>query len=497
MSQSKKSSSVKVILSRDKLTASISAAAQCDYVDRDEIYGELNREGIKFGIKHHEIDIFSMCPSREPVVVAEGTPPSPGRDGYMDVLFSQRSKNDAGSETGTVDFRETSDVMSVEAGAQLVEVHPPAYGSEGFTVTGEVIQPPRPRVVTIKAGKGVRLSEDGKRAYALVSGRPWIREAGLTRIINCDAVYIHNGDVDIKSGNLRFKGDAKITGNVCEAMEVQVSGSLEIQGLVTMARVVSGGKLVVYGNVISSRLRAGIVIPGAKKLAFMFSDVSAELGSMANALEQLRKMKVIDFTAVDFGKVILGLMDSRFKNLRPLVKNIQQFAAGPADELPDEIMDAVSSLSYFSGFKQLNQEIFESIIDKVNGAIHTLSQSGAESGGNVFVRAALHSVVQSSGNVHVTGQGCVNSNITAGGNVVIKGSFKGGEILCEGNADINELGSNLGAPPVIRVSAGGAIRVSKAYEGTVLQVGKRRVTLTREMGTFRAKLNKEGELEIY
>lgn len=497
MSQEKKSSPVKVILSRDKLTASIFVPVQYDYVDREEVYRELNKEGIKFGIKNHEVELFAMRPSRELVVVAEGTPPVAGRDGYIEIFFLQNSINDPDFETGTVDFRETSNVVSVEAGSQLVEVHPPVYGAEGFAVTGEVIPPPKPRVITIRAGKGVRLSEDGNRAFALVSGRPSIREAGLTRIVSCDPVYIHSGDVDIKSGNLRFKGDAKITGNVCEAMEVQVSGNLEIQGLVTMASVASGGKLVVYGNVISSRLRAGTVIPGAKKLAFMFSDINSELNSLSNALEQLKKMKVIDFDVVDYGKVILGLMDSRFKNLRLLVKNIQQHMAGRADEIPGEIMEAVDGLSYFSGFKQLNQETFEKIVEKVNGAVEMLTQGGTESGGGVLVRAALHSAIQSSGSVQVTGQGCVNTNITAGRNVFIKGSFKGGEIMCEGNADINELGSNLGVPPVVRVAAGSTIKVNKAYEGTILQVGRRRVTLTREMGPFRAKLNSDDYLEIF
>ncbi|MFZ5648018.1 MAG: DUF342 domain-containing protein [Bacillota bacterium] len=497
MSQERKPSLIKVLLSRDKLAASIFATAQCDYVDREEIYRELNKEGIKFGIKHHEIEVFSMCPSREPVVVAEGTPPVPAKDGYMDVLFLQNQKSDSGSEADAIDFRETSNIVSVEAGALLAEVYPPVYGTEGFAVTGEVIQPPQPRVITIRAGKGVRLSDDGFRAYAMVNGRPWIREAGLTKIINCEPVYIHNSDVDIKSGNLRFKGDARITGNVCEAMEVQVSGSLEIQGLVTMARVVSGGKLVVYGNVISSRLRAGVVIPGAKKLVFMLGDISAELNSLAGALEQLRKMKVIDFEAVDFGKVILGLLDSRYKNIRPLVKNIQQFVVSKTGELPEEIIEAVSGLSSFSGIKPLNEEIFNDIIKSVNGVIDMLTQSSVESGGSVFVRAALNSVIQCSGNVYVAGQGCINSNITAGGNVIIKGSFKGGEILCEGNVDINELGSNLGAPPVVRVSAGSSIKVGKAYEGTVLQVGKRRVALAKVMGSFRAKLDKDDQLEIF
>lgn len=498
MSQEKNPTLVKVIVSRDKLTASVSAMAQCDQVDKEEIYKELKKEGVKFGVKDSEIEIFSLCPSREPVIIAEGTPPVSGKDGYLEVLFTYNQKLLSGGKEDMVDFRETSTIISVEAGTKLAELHPPVYGSEGYAVTGEKIEPPKPRVITIKAGKGVKLSPDGTCAYAVVNGRPWIKEAGLTKIISCDPVYIHNSDVDIKTGNLRFKGDVKITGNVCEAMEVQVSGNVEIQGLATMAKIISGGKLVIYGNVINCRLRAGIVFPGAKKLGFMFSDINSELLSLANALGQLRKMKVIDFEVVDFGRVVLGLIDSRFKNIRPMVKNIQQFVGTKSGgEMPEEIMKTINLLSFFSELKPMNEEMFKDILKSVNDTLEVLVQSNTDSGGSIVVRAALSSVMQSSGNVFVSGQGCVNTNITAGGHVVVKGSFKGGEILCEGNADINELGSNLGAPPVVRVASGSTIKINKAYEGSVLQVGKRRVTLTREMDSFKARLNKDDQLEIF
>jgi cytoskeletal protein CcmA (bactofilin family) len=311
-------------------------------------------------------------------------------------------------------------------------------------------------------------------------------------------LYVHNSDVDIKTGNLRFTGDVKITGNVCEAMEVHVSGNVEIQGLVTMARVVSGGKLVVYGNVISSRLRAGIVFPGAKKLGFMFSDINNELQSLNNALDQLAKMKIINFNVVDFGRVVLGLLDSRFKNIRPLVKNIQSFLGNkPPADMPQEILDVAGMLGCFLGIKQLTKEMFDEVVSEVSVVLDLLSEKSGQGGGSIFVRSALASMIQSSGSVHITGQGCVNTNITAGGNVSIRGSFKGGEILSEGNVDVNELGSNLGAPPVVRVAAGNTIKIRKAYEGSVIQVGKRRVTLTREMDSFRARLNKDDQLEIY
>ncbi|MCL6476908.1 MAG: FapA family protein [Peptococcaceae bacterium] len=497
MQSSKKPSVIKISISRDKLTASIHVRGNPDYINIEDIYRELDEAGVKFGLKEHDINVFAASPSKTNVVIAEGVPPVPGKDGYMEILYDKKQSDSVCTEYDTVDYRETSTIISVEAGDQLVEVHPPVPGMEGIAVTGEAIEPPKPKEIKLQAGRGVVLNSEGNQAFAKVNGRPWIKEAGLTRIINCEPVYVHNGDVDIKTGNLRFKGDVKITGNICEAMEVQVSGNVEVQGLVTMARIISGEKIIVFGNVISSKLRAGVLFPGAKKLGFMISDVQTELQSLAQALEQLNSKKIIDFQVVEFSRVVLGLLDSRFKNLRPLIKNIQVFIKDKTAELPEEVIIAINALNCFSGLRPLNQEVFSSVINQVERAIGMLFQNNGQSNAGVIIKSALSSVIQSAGNVTVSGQGCVNTNITAGGNVIINGSFKGGEILSEGNVEINELGSNLGVPPVVRVSSGGTVKVRRAYEGSVIQVGNRRITLTKEMESFKARLNKDGQMELY
>lgn len=490
-------SAVKVLISRDRLTASLSLQGRYDYLATDEIRRQLARAGVVFGIKENIIDLFSVDPTREPIVVAEGVPPVPGKDGHIEVLFGQGSIKLDIIYDDVVDFRETSKIISVEAGTELVVVHPPEPGSQGIAVTGEALEPPRPKEIKLMAGKGVVLTGDGMRATSTVSGKPWIKEAGLNRVVHCDPVYVHSGDVDIKTGNLRFKGDVQITGSVCEAMEVDITGSVEVHGLVTMARIMSTGKMLIYGNVISSRLRAGILFPGAKKLAFMMTDIHNELQSLAQAMDQLASKKIIDFELVDFGRVALSLLDSRYKNIRPMVKSIQGFVKNKTEELPQEVIDAINALNCFSGLKPLNREIFENVLRDVTGAWEQLFESKTPDGASIVLKSAVSSAIQSSGNATVIGQGCINTNITAGGNVLIRGSFKGGEILCDGSAEINELGSSLGAPPVVRVAPGGTIKVRRAFGGSVIQVGNRRLTLTKEMNSFRAKLNKEDQLELY
>jgi len=191
------------------------------------------------------------------------------------------------------------------------------------------------------------------------------------------------------------------------------------------------------------------------------------------------------------------MMDSRFKNLRPLLKNMHNFAETQGEDMPEEIVTAVDSLKCLSGLSNATIENFSKAVKSVGLALDFLSQNKEQSDSHIFIRSAMTSIIQSAGNVTITGQGCLNTTINAGGNVIVKGSFKGGEILCEGHAEIQELGSGLGIPPVIRVGENSSIKVEKAFPGAVVQVGKNRITLTREMGSFKAKLNRDEQLELF
>jgi septum formation inhibitor MinC len=487
---------LKVSISRDKLTAWIFTSEVDAVLGREAINSELSKAGVVFGVLAEEMTNFLVAPSKEPQVIARGVPPTPGTDERVELLFPNELTHDSPDEMDTVDFREISTVVSVDEGILLAKKYPGSSGSEGMGVTGEVLLPPKPRTVNLQAGKGAVLSDGGDEVYAAISGRPWLKVAGPSRIVGCEAVFVQNGDVDIKTGNLRFKGDIRITGNVQEAMEVQTTGNIEIMGFVTRASVISGSKMIIRGNVTGSRVRSGIVFPGANKVNFMLMDIYTELMNLGKSYEQLKSRQDIDIQKMDFGRVLLGLMDSRFKNLRPLLKNINSFAEVQGENLPGEIIAAVESLKCLSGLSCASYENFNKAVKAVATSLEILSQNTGQSGSAVFIRSAMASTIQSAGNVNITGQGCVNSTINAGGNVIVKGSFKGGEILCEGYADMQELGSELGMPPIIRVGERSYIKVEKAYPGTVVQVGKVKITLTKIMNSFKAKLNRDGQLEL-
>lgn len=486
---------LQVTVTSNKMAAYVSLAAPAAAVDPQAVYDALSAAGVVYGIKPAAVASFSAHPQEEPVLVAEGVPPEPGRDEYVELFFLDREKQESlEADAQKVDFRETSTIVSVEAGTLLAVKHPALPGKEGKAVTGEDIPPPSPKLVELRAGKGAEIREEGTKAFALVNGRPWVKEGPRTCTVAVDPVLIHKDDVSIKSGNIRFKGDVKIMGDVREAMEVWATGSVEVMGLVTRATIQCGGKLSVHRGVFNSTLKAGRHIPGAKKMAFLLQDLKGNLDRLAGAILQLKEKK--EFEAADFGRLVVVLLDTRFKELRPLVKNtIRQVSSYQSEQLPEELTRLSRSLSCLVGLHPLTAQNFQEVLENVNSALEALAQQDAVQA-DVRVHSAIMSNIQSSGNVYVLSQGCVGTVIYAGGNVVVKGSFKGGEIFCEGNAEIQELGSNLGAPPVVRVGPKSFIKVGGAFPGAVLQVGQRRVTLSQQMGSFRARLNKEGELDI-
>ncbi|MEW6423984.1 MAG: FapA family protein [Bacillota bacterium] len=487
---------LEVAIAGNKLAAYVSVSSFVTKIDPEAVYQALAAAGVVYGLKPEAIASFSASPQEEPFLIAEGVPPQPGKDENVELLFLNVAVPEEEPGTQRINFRETSTIVSVEAGAVLAVKHPAVPGSEGKGVTGEPLPPPSPKTIELRAGKGVEIQEEGTKAVALVNGRPWAKETATICTVSVDPLLIHKEDVSIKSGNIRFKGDVKILGNVFEAMEVFATGNVEVMGLVTRAAVQSGGKLVVHRGVINSSLKAGRHFPGAKKIAFLLQDLKANLDLLDKALAQLKDRKDFEIRDADFGRLVIALLDTRFKDIRSLVKNtIRQIASLRNQNLPEEIIKLTKSLSCLAGLNPLTVNNFNELLANVSAAAEALQQQES-SRAEIRVHSAIMSNIQSSGNVLVLSQGCISTVINAGGNVVVKGAFKGGEIFCEGNAEIQELGSNLGAPPVVRVSSRSFIKVGKAYPGAIIQVGQRRLVLSQQMGSFKARLNREGELDI-
>lgn len=482
---------IKIDVSRDKLTAAV-RISRVECVTPEDILEALKNSGVVYGIHN---DVVNACTASRPgeiMVIARGDPPVPGANGWVELLWeNQGQQGNSGSEMAkTVDFRETSKLVSVEEGALLAQRHPPGGGAPGKAVTGEFIMPPPPKAAKIIAGRGVKLDQSGDRAYSVLRGRPVAKSAGTAVNISVEPSYTVPADVSIKTGNIRFKGDVIVSGNVAETMTVEASGSVTVRGIVTGARIYCGESLIVHKNIISSEISAGLGKVECGKVKHLMQELYTDLVKMLQVMEQLRTQSP-HLDRIPFHQVVNGIMESRFKNIRAHSK---QLAGMKNFNFPSEVEEALESVKIITGM-QFDQENFRAMMGRLSQSLLIMNSQENKSA-RVEVGSASASAIRCSGDVVVLNKGCVNTTIYAGGNVRIAGHFKGGEISCEGNAELDELGSDLGAPPLVKVKSKQFIKINKTLPGSVVQIGANRMNVPRELGRSVFRLNVENEIEI-
>src|SRR5690606_34214479 len=114
--------------------------------------------------------LVSNPPYGEPVVVAKGSPPQPGQDGWLELFLPELSLRPTIKEDGTVDYREIHVAHAVREGEQVGRLHPPTLGVEGRNVAGEILPASAGKEARLKLGKGIRLDEETGILYALRDG---------------------------------------------------------------------------------------------------------------------------------------------------------------------------------------------------------------------------------------------------------------------------------------------------------------------------------------
>ena len=118
-----------------------------------------------------------------------------------------------------------------------------AYAKEGVpgrNVFGEVVEVDSPERLAIELGEGIS-SADSKKFYAIRDGIPEISEKN----ISLKPRFVHEGDIDFKSGNVRYVGDVVIAGSVLPGSVLEIVGDVNITGGIFGASVYIKGNLVV------------------------------------------------------------------------------------------------------------------------------------------------------------------------------------------------------------------------------------------------------------
>lgn len=470
---------------------------------REDLLAELKRQEVVFGVDEEAVREACTATEAGEIVVARGQPPQPGEDGRVECLFSTAvaDRVEVGEEE-RVDYREMMVRTSAAIGDLLAIKVPPRPGGPGRTVTGKVILPPEPRDVELVAGKGTEIV-DGQRCIAREEGRPQLRQRRGQVLIDIMPVLLHRGDVDLSSGNLKFKGGINITGNVTETMQVVASQDVEIGGDVTQATVNAGGSITVRRNCIGSTLVAGGLNSVYQSAEPILDDLARQIPLLLAALQQLEEVSGRRQNAVsslNTGYMVSLLVENKFKKLPSLVSRLEQLTQGiKGGPQEHKLVQLARELGQSFRNPAAMQGLGSSILARLAEGVREMAAYCREiprDGGHITLGYALNSKLQASGQVKVTGRGCFNTEITAGGKVEIQGVFRGGSIYAGDEVYVQEMGSGGGARTLIRVAEGKVIKAGRIWPNSTLQVGKRVRQIDNEENQVMAYLNSEGDLVL-
>lgn len=218
----------------------------------DEIMTLLAQNGVRNGINRSRISamIKKQIYNHEQMV-AEGTAPVNGTDGYFEYFFKQTGSGKKSPEIrpdGTVDYTSVNVIECVQAGDKLAIYHPAVKEQPGLSVKGKPIPGKRAKELPPLRTTGCSYVEEEMAYYADIEGRVEATKAKLS----VSSVQEFTKDIDNVFGNINFNGDVIIHGSVSEGVTINVTRSVTIEGVFHGDAITAGEDIVVAGGVLGA-----------------------------------------------------------------------------------------------------------------------------------------------------------------------------------------------------------------------------------------------------
>lgn len=202
-------------------------------------------------------------------VIAKGSHPVPGRDGWLEYLISTREETGTEDETGRLDYRDRGSHPMVQPGQAIARYHHPTPGEGGIDLYGKTIPANAGKEMHIHQGESVILLEDGVTYQSKAIGVVVIENNYLT-VTDCLEIP---GNVDLNSGNVKVEhGSIKIRGSIQAGFVVSAPKHVLVEGSIESASVHAGGMVEVRGGILMPE--GGEVVAG--------NEVSANYAINAN-----------------------------------------------------------------------------------------------------------------------------------------------------------------------------------------------------------------------
>lgn len=237
--------------------------------------GLLSEQGVSFGVDQDYFqgmelsDIYMRL-----FLVAQGVPPIDGKDGsILDMTQANTPFTIQKNEKGRADYKNLNLISSVDEGQVLCEIIYPEDGVPGMDICGGMINPKKGMEPLIPLGKNTELSKDGSKLLSQVGGQVVFNHGKY----DVEPVLVVPHNVDYSTGNLDFKGDIIVRGDVNNGFVVKAGRNITVEGTVEGAFITADGDVTIHKG-MNGNLGGSIEAGGALKVSFLENTTARAAG---------------------------------------------------------------------------------------------------------------------------------------------------------------------------------------------------------------------------
>lgn len=265
-------------------------------VTKEDIYHDLKRREIVFGIKHEAIaDMIDRRRQNEKVLIAEGIPSIKGRDGWFEWFVRlDMPRIPAPLPDGGVDYVNIEAFEMVDEGEKIAFYHRAEAGSSGTNIYGETIHAENGMELKPLRGVGFTIEPDGVTYTSKMNGK---FEFTAGRIIITNMLIIRE-DVTAVTGRLEVDGSVYVVGSIYSGGYIKATGDIIIEHNVETGRLIAGGNVMIKAGSTSKNdcyIDAGGEVSGS---FFEAANINARGSVKANY--------IMNSTIKTMGKVIVS-----------------------------------------------------------------------------------------------------------------------------------------------------------------------------------------------
>lgn len=369
-------------------------------------------------------------PTYQPILIAEGKEPIPGKDAQLELYFSEQVEQHFFEVFGNIDFRNHLQIPSVREGDVIGKKIPLKEGIPGFDVLGGVITPTPPKDIMVVTKSSVEMTSDGD-IIALKDGRPRVT-GGKIKTFDISTAYVVSGNVDIETGNIVFSGDVIVYGNVTDNMIIESLGNVYVYGSVYNATISATGSVYVRGNVLGSRLYCGYFGVLFNRLYNASKMLGENFEKMLAASKLLVEMLNAKNQKVNYGQIILLLMESKFKEIPAIAKELLIVVSNIQNIKKDEYQKLQEFCSLFLQPSKLIEKATFGVIQSFLLLLQETYQEVArmqEEKTEIKLNQCHKTEVKSNGDIFILQDGVILSNLYAARTI----SFQHSSAVCRGS----------------------------------------------------------------